>query len=150
MRNGMSFPPCCRQPSPAGVLVRLCCGRSSTPSSISTVAAVPGVCCRRTFRPIRRSTTTFEVGARMARGPRSMMLCATFCARRPGVKPVRAQPLSIVRARRPQKRGPQGLRCREESPRPEAAYPRRHLRLDPGLCGSPSGYPGSRWGEAGA
>jgi hypothetical protein len=39
------------------------CARSSTPSSTSCVAAVPGVCCRTSFRLGRPSITTSEFGA---------------------------------------------------------------------------------------
>jgi len=149
MPNGMSSRPYCHRPSLAGVPVRLHCARSSTPSSTSAVAAVLGGCYRRTFRPIRRSTTTSETGARTARGRDSMMLCGIVCVRKRGGKSAQAQRSSIVRVPRRRKGGPQGLRCGQESPGPQAAYPRRHPRLARRLRGSRSGSPGSRRGEAG-
>ena len=55
------------------------CARSSTPSSTSSVADVPGACCRTSFRPGRLSITTSEFGASTVPGSDYTLLCAIVC-----------------------------------------------------------------------
>lgn len=136
MRNGMSLPFSSLRPRPEVALRQLRYGLWSTPSSISAEVGPHGACCRRIFLLIRRCIATSGRGARTVLGRGSMMPCAVKFVRRRGARSVPVQPWSIARASRRRKRGPQRVRCGQESPRTQAAYRRRHVGFDPGLRSS--------------
>src|SRR5262245_44982628 len=100
-------------------------------SSLSSVVAVPGACCRTTFRPGRLSISTSGAGGTMAPGSAGMIYSAVTCEWPLGSAASPAPRSSRVNRSRPRKKGGAWIRCRQTGQRPQAAYSRRYPWTDP-------------------
>ena len=149
----------CRHQAHAGGIVSGRCGRSSTLSSTACAAALPGACCRRSFRPGPRPAAGLPGSATTAPGSGSTITGDADRERvgreaSPTAAVIDSQP-DGCRDRQPErqddrKRGHPRLRRRQEGQRPQAPRHSGHGWSGAQAPGPFCRYPGSRRGRAAA